>query len=145
MRSVGAPQILYANAEVVTQDDVFAELCALMEDGRVWAVNVGEAHFSDAQCDRLIEAVRRSNVAFMFVEENFVGRQVVRTLKDIIRDRRRDTTVARWLIGTHSDEQDAIVLQCCSMWWAPRSLGRNQTALRAKRETLAPQTATSGS
>lgn len=133
LRSVNAPQILYANGSEVTRNPTFGELCSLLEDGNVWALNVGEAHFSGLQCDRLIESVRNSAVAFMFVEGNFVGNDVVRVLKDIIRDRRRHSTSARWLIGTHSSEQDAIIMRCCSMWWAPWSLGRNQSMLKRRR------------
>ena len=132
LRKACAPQILYVNTETIVDDaHAFDEMCALITDQHVWALNIGEAHFHAHQCGRIIEAVRHGRVAFMFVEANFVGQSVVRTLKDIIRDRRRATIEAPWLLG-RSDKQDAVIMRCTAMWWAPWSLGRNQRVLTNK-------------
>jgi hypothetical protein len=132
LRKACAPQVLYVNSETIANDgEAFDEMCALITDQHVWAVNIGESHLDAQQCERIIEAVRYSRVAFMFVEANFVGHSVVRILKDIIRDRRRATTDAPWLLG-RSDEQDTVIMSCTAMWWAPWSLGRNQRVLSNK-------------
>ena len=128
LRDRHAPQILYANTCNSTEPIAFKELCLLIREGDVWAVNIGEAQFSVEQCEHLIRSVKSGNVAFMFVDSIFVGPTVVRILKDIIRERRRATRQAQWLISTDK-VQNKVIMKCKNMWWAPWSLGRNKCAL----------------
>ena len=128
------PQVLYANTPAVTSPGPFASLLSLLRLRRTWALNVGEARFSEAQCAELTQAVRESEVAFMFVDVAFVGGAVVRELKDVIRARRRSVRPGSPSPWTLSDDerQNAIIMQCTSMWWAPWSLGRNKSFMKQR-------------
>jgi len=132
LRKQNAPQILYANSEEVTDPFAFKELCLLITKGDAWAINIGEARFTPSQCEQLVQRVRSSSIAFMFVESIFVGSHVVRALKDIIRERRRSTKKARWLIS-NDRVQNKVIMKCTNMWWPPWSLGRNKHALMRKK------------
>ena len=102
LRAREAPQILYANTEAITDDSAFPVLCDLLRAGKTWAVNLGEARFSSLQCAELHRTILNSQVAFMYVERNFVGQDTVRLLKDAIRDRRRSIKAgepAPWLLS----------------------------------------------
>ena len=125
-------QILYANDAVVTQSDTFSALCALIKRGAVWALNVGEAWFSEKQCEELYQCVADSNVAFMFVDSIMVGATVVRRLKKLIQERRRNSS-SRWLLGPDM-KQNNIIMRCTNMWFAPWSLGRNRTFLETQHQ-----------
>lgn len=139
LRARHAPQVLYANTEAASHPSAFSALCALLEAGHTWAVNVGEAHLTPEQCRRLQESVARSQVAFMFVERNFVGPRVVRELKDTIRERRRRVAPgepAPWLLGPDA-AQNRVVMGCTAMWWPPWALGRNKAFLLTRQSWAA--------
>jgi len=51
-----------------------------------------------------------------------------RRFKDLLRDRRRQTTTAPWLLSGDL-KQDAVVLACKKMWFGPMHLGRTQEVL----------------
>lgn len=119
-------QILYANTEELEKDTSFRYLCELLENKTIWAVNLGEVRFSEKQCSQLTETVKNSNICFMFVDAILVGKEVVRRLKDIIRERRRKTEYAPWIFS-NDEHQNFVISQCKNMWFGPSSLGRNKT------------------
>ena len=121
-------QILYANTSEIEHPETFQVLCELLEINTIWAINLGEIRFSQHQCIELISTIRKTNVCFMFVDAILVGKDVVRELKDIIRERRRSVTVPPWLI-TNNIKQNRIILRCRNMWFGPCSLGRNKKML----------------
>lgn len=126
-------QIAYLNTCVALHH--FDLLCAMLREcPTLWAINLGETMFSSDQCAALIQSIRASRVAFMFVDAVYVGEAVVQTLKAIIRTRRREAKEAPWLLTDETtDAQRAVVLRCGSMWWAPWCLGRNKAALEQRR------------
>ena len=125
-------QILYANTAEVERPDAFNMLCELLLLNRIWGVNLGEIRFSHDQCIELIKVIRNSKVCFMFVDAILVGKEVVREMKDIIRDRRRNTKEAPWIISDDV-KQNEIIMRCRNMWFSPYSLGRNKTKLMSSK------------
>jgi len=121
-------QILYVNTYEIEQAEIFKVLCELIEKNTIWAINLGEIRFSSSQCVELISSIKKSNVCFMFVDSVLVGKDVVRELKDIIRERRRNATFPPWLI-TNDAKQKNIILRCRNMWFGPCNLGRNKKML----------------
>ena len=121
-------QVLYVNTEEITKESCFDALCELLKVGTVWALNVGEASFSINQCRALHDTILKSNVAFMFLDAILVGKDTVRKFKDVIRDRRRNTVTAPWIISD-DDKQNNIILRCRNMWFSPCALGRNKKKL----------------
>tara|TARA_B110000046_G_scaffold130536_1_gene137083 strand:- start:312 stop:809 length:498 start_codon:yes stop_codon:yes gene_type:complete len=120
-------QILYTNTELVTTPRTFDALCELVSKGTVWGLNIGEAELDAQQCQSLYTCVAHSNVAFMFIDAVFVGNSEVKRFKTLIQQRRRQTR-GRWTMGVTTD-QDAIIMRCRNMWFAPWSLGRNKNFL----------------
>ena len=118
-------QILYANDCRVAKKEAFHHLLSVIQQRRVWAINLGEVEFSPEQCNSLTKALLNSAVAFMFVDAIFVGSGHVRVWKGIIRKRRQNTTTARWLLSNDTT-QNRIIYRCKNMWWSPLSLGRNK-------------------
>ena len=120
------------NTPDLEKENVFRVFCNMIRKSHIWAINLGEVRMSDAQCNLLIDTIRDSMVSFMFVDAVLVGKDVVRTLKDIIRDRRRTTSQARWIIGD-DHAQNNVILRCRNMWFGPCSLGRNKHRLEKMR------------
>ena len=126
-------QVLYANDSSLTTTKTFQALVSLVNSKPVWAINVGEAEFSTSQCDEITSMLRNSNVAFMFADAILVGNDYVRVWKDIIRERRRNTLEARWLLG-NDKTQNHIIQRCRNMWWPPMALGRNKRWKNQRRD-----------
>lgn len=126
-------QLLYANDPSLTAAKTFQALMHLLKRKPIWAINIGEAEFSTEQCDEITDMLRNSEVAFMFADAILVGSEYVRLWKDIIRERRRYTVEARWLL-TNDDAQNRIIRRCKNMWWPPMALGRNKHFSNKKSE-----------
>lgn len=118
-------QILYANDCRVAKTKAFNHLLSVIQQRRVWAINLGEVEFSPEQCNSLTKALHNSAVAFMFVDAILVGSGHVRVWKNIIRKRRQNTMTARWLLSSNTT-QNEIIYRCKNMWWSPLALGRNK-------------------
>ena len=120
------PQVVYLNDPDMSRSDEFAALLRLLTETSVWAINLGEIEFSSSQCTALTAALERSQIAFMFVDAVFVGSEHVLMWKKILRERRRETEDARWLL-TDDVVQNRVIKACKNMWWSPMALGRNKT------------------
>lgn len=125
-------QVVYLNHPDMARKDEFAGLIRLLENTNVWAINLGEIEFSPVQCKALTVALHRSQVAFMFVDALFVGKDQVCIWKKIIRERRRETQDAPWLLSDDS-AQNRVIAKCRNMWWSPMALGRNKAKQRQLR------------
>lgn len=125
-------QVVYLNHPDMARPNEFAGLIRLLENTNIWAINLGEIEFSPAQCHALTVALHRSQVAFMFVDAVFVGKDQIWIWKKIIRDRRRETQDAPWLLSDNP-AQNLVIAKCRNMWWSPMSLGRNKTKQRQMR------------
>jgi len=127
--SIQAPvQVLYVQnmSELVEPSSgALDALCTLLRQGKVWAVNAGDVEFKPPQLTLLYDAVQDSSVAFMYLCDTKVAKCDRCRFKALIQARRRETTVAQWLLGP-DETQNAIIRNCEKMWFGPMSLGRNK-------------------
>ena len=96
---------------------IFPRLLEFLLTCPVWSVNLGELRFSEEQCSKLAECLRKSGVTHMFYECTVAGGWK-ETYRGIIRDNRQKH--ARWRLGPVCS-QNQLVLAAVKNWFAPTS------------------------
>jgi SAM-dependent methyltransferase len=127
-------QVLYVqnNMELVESSPAFDALCELLQQGSIWAVNIGDVPFTPEQYKQLRAALRTSRVAFIYVCDTHVSKEDREVLKDITRGTRRSRNEAPWVLGDN-EAQNNVIRQCTKMFKNPMTLGINK-AFEAKRK-----------
>lgn len=108
---------------------IFPRLLEFLLTCPVWSVNLGELRFSEEQCSKLAECLRKSGVTHMFYECTVAGGWK-ETYRGIIRDNRLKH--ARWRLGPVCS-QNQLVLAAVKNWYCPTSHDVNKQWVQRNR------------
>ena len=111
-------QVCFLQGAIPLQGDAaFAQLMRLLHECSVWSINLGELRFSEAQCAKLAETLKKSGVTHMFYECTVAG-QWKETYRSTIRDNRWKHGL--WRFGP-DEEQNDVVRQSVKNWFNPEN------------------------
>jgi hypothetical protein len=105
---------------------VFPKLLRLLRNGDVWALNLADAEFSRRQWNALLEAMRASQVCFLYAELHHPNSAELKSqFEEVLRENRAKHD--RYLFKDGHDEQNAVIsaVNHWACWTSPRDLSAN--------------------
>ena len=113
--------------------DAFRALVRFLRRGKVWAVNLGELEFEEAQLDELTRALEESNVTHMFYECANLDARRKDAMREAVRTNR--SKHRRWSMADMEEEEGRLsILACRQMWFNPMDHTVNRPFVGERKE-----------
>jgi hypothetical protein len=134
-------QVAHLQGMRLQHAQVFPTLLRLLRSGDVWALNLADITFSWRQWHALLEAMRASQVSFLYAElEHPYSAWLKSQFEEVLRENRAKHD--RYLFKDGHDEQNALIsaVNHWTCWTSPRDLSANVawTERQSKAATTSP-------